>query len=81
MQTPCASQSVVSPPKLDSASPSAIISAPPITTGRMPTRSPARPMMTPPNAEPGRASANASAGAECALPRSAAIGFSAATAM
>ena len=81
MQTPCPSQSVVSPPELDSASPSAIISAPPITTGRMPIRSVAQPIMTPPNAEPSWAIAKASAGTERALPRSAAIGFSATTAM
>ena len=62
-------------------SPTAIISEPDITTQRTPMRSASQPIRTPPHAEPSQASEKANAGTERAPPSSAAIGFSATTAM
>ena len=81
IQRPCPIKRVVCPPRLDSTSPSATISAPPMTVQRMPSRSASQPIAIPPRAEPNQASAKASAGTERALPSSAAIGFSATTVM
>ena len=64
-------------PKVDSARPAAIISAPNITVQRVPTRSAMRPITMPPTPEPSQASAEASAGIERVPPTSAAMSFSA----
>src|SRR5665647_534305 len=64
-------------PRLDSARPQAIISAPQLTVQRVPTRSAMRPMMMPPMPEPNQASALASAGTERTPPTSPAMSFNA----
>src|SRR3984893_6662869 len=66
-------------PRVDSNSPTAIITAPPMTVQRTPTRSATRPMMMPPNPAPTQTSAPASAGIERSPLTSAAMFFSATT--
>src|SRR5580692_8511924 len=66
-------------PRVDSNSPTAIITAPPMTVQRTPTRSATRPMTMPPSPAPTQTSAPASAGIERSPLTSAAMFFSATT--
>src|ERR1700692_3123051 len=66
-------------PKVDSKSPAPIITAPPMTVQRTPTRSATRPMTMPPRPAPTQTSAPAKAGIERSPLTSAAMFFSATT--
>ena len=68
-------------PRLDSASPIAIITAPKATVHRVPIRSAIRPITMPPMPEPNQARALASAGIERTPSTSAAISLSATAAI
>src|SRR4051794_4024076 len=77
MNRPCPIHSGQGGPRVDSASPIAIIAEPKITVQRVPTRPAMRPIMIPPSPEPSQTVAVASAGTDAVPLASAAMSLNA----